>query len=315
VSTAPRRPPAIGDSPRIVIVAPSGPIDQRRFASGFARARHELGDAVWTESENLHDREGYFAGDDAARTGAIQAALRDPESQVIWCARGGYGSTRILGGLDGSLLRRQPKCIIGFSDVTALLCWAWVKGGLSSLHGPVITQLAGLHPMDVSATVEWLRGEVPPPLEADADAVSVIGGGSVDGPLFPANLEVLRSLVGTPWLPDFRGGIVALEEVGEQPYRIDRALTQLISSGAFTGVVGVVVGQLTACDDPRADATRPTASAVVEERLRRLGVPVFTGAPFGHAADRNAPLPFGARVRMNADDATLHFLEPVTAPA
>jgi muramoyltetrapeptide carboxypeptidase len=307
-----RRPVALTPGAGIHVLSPSGPVDPKRFERGRARLAHLFDQQAWSASESLFARSGYFAGDDAIRIRALHEAFSD-DSSVIWCARGGYGLTRIINKLDAKLLSRKPKCIVGFSDVTALLAWAYARADICGLHGPVVTQSGTVHPADLEATKEWLVGEVPAPLEAESDAVSVINGGSVEGPLFAANLEVLRSLIGTPFLPDLRGHILAIEEVGEAPYRIDRSLTQLIASGALRGVAGVVVGQLTACDDPKGEGDRPSAAQVVVERLTRLGVPVFTGAPFGHASARNFPLPIGARVRLDADNATLLFLEPLCA--
>ena len=308
-----RRPAALTPGAGIHVLSPSGPVDPKPFERGRARLAHLFDEQSWSASEALFARSGYFAGDDATRIRALHDAFADRDSAVIWCARGGYGLTRIISKLDAKLLARHPKCIVGFSDVTALLAWAYSQADLCGLHAPVVTQSGTVHPADLEATREWLQGDVPAPLEAESDAVSVINGGTVEGPLFAANLEVLRSLIGTPFLPDLRGHILAIEEVGEAPYRIDRSLTQLIASGALRGVVGVVVGQLTACDDPKGEGDRPGAPQVVIERLTRLGVPVFTGAPFGHASDRNFPLPIGARVRMDADNATLLFLEPLCA--
>ena len=310
-----RRPPPFEAGQHLHLVAPSGPVDVQRFEKGRARLVHSLERAGLAPqlrpAASLFARRGYFAGEDRARISDLRAAFGDPEPGVVWAARGGYGLTRILAQLDPKLFARARKCIVGFSDITALLSWAYTAADLCSLHGPVVTQISSLHPHDLDATLEWLRGEVPPPLEAEDGGV--VHGGAVEGPLIPANLEVLRSLVGTPFFPDLDKKILALEEVGEQPYRIDRALTQLIAAGALRGVAGVVVGQLTGCDDPRRkeDGDRPTAEEVFTERLGRLGIPLFTGAPFGHEPDRNYPLPFGARVRLDADNATLIFLEPL----
>jgi muramoyltetrapeptide carboxypeptidase len=139
----------------------------------------------------------------------------------------------------------------------------------------------------------------------------VLHGGTVEGPLIAANLEVLRSLVGTRWFPSLAGTILALEEIAERPYRIDRALTHLLQSGALRGVRGVIIGQLTGCEEPADGNLGPPAGAVVLERLATLGVPVVTGFPFGHDAQRNAALPFGTMARLDADQCTLEFLEPV----
>ncbi len=301
-------PPALRPGDRIHVVAPSGPVAAQRFDRGLRVLRRHL-DAEFILADNLHEQEGYLAGSDRERLAALHAAFADPEARAILCARGGYGATRLLGALDASRLRERPKLIVGFSDITALLCWASVRAGLPGIHGPVVTQLSTVGMPDVLRLVDLLRGELPPPLEATEG--TVLHGGTVEGPLVAANLEVLRALVGTRAMPSLAGTILAIEEVGERPYRIDRSLTQLLSCGALRGVRGVVVGQLSACEEPEGGQYGPSAHEVVVERLSTLGVPVVTGFAFGHEAERNAALPFGSRVRLAADDCTLLFLEPV----
>lgn len=312
MTSAPARPgPALVAGSAIHVVAPSGPVPTDRVGRGIAVL--ERAGFIVRRSTNLEHAEGYFAGDDATRLSALTRAMAG-EAAAIWCARGGYGLTRLLDRLDPAVLRERPRPVLGFSDVTALLAWAWTHAGAMSLHAPVVTQLGELPPEDVEATLDWLRGEVPAPLEADPLGGTVLSGGTVEGPLLAGNVEVLRSLVGTGHLPSLEGAILAIEEVGERPYRIDRALTHLLASGALRGLRGVVVGQLHACLEPEHGGSQGwTAQEVIADRLGRLGVPVVTGFPFGHARDRNAPLPVGARVRLRADDGLLEFLEPVTA--
>jgi muramoyltetrapeptide carboxypeptidase len=295
---------------RVRVIAPSGPIPVERFDTGLRVLRRRI-DLDVVLAPNLLEQDGYFAGNDAVRLAAVHEALGDAETRAVLCARGGYGATRLLGALDPERLRRQPKLLVGFSDVTALLCWAWVRAEVTSIHGPVVAQLAGLADEDIDRLLELLGGGVPMPLHADAG--EAIAGGSVEGPLVAANLEVLRSLVGTRFMPSLAGTVLAIEEVGERPYRIDRALTQLLSSGALRGVRGVAVGQLLRCEEPEDGNVGPSAHEVVIERLRTLGVPVVTGFPFGHDSARNAALPFGARVRLDADACAIEFLEPVAA--
>jgi len=180
------------------------------------------------------------------------------------------------------------------------------------VHGPVVAQLGELPGPEVDHCLDLLRGDLPSPIAADADTSAVLCGGTVEGHLIVGNLEVLRSLVGTPWMPDLEGAILGIEEVGERPYRIDRALTQLLTSGALRGVRGVLVGQLHGCVEPEHGKSRgATAAAVIEERLGKLGIPVVTGFPFGHSPSHNIALPFGPRARLHADDATLELLEPL----
>ncbi|MEM9456115.1 MAG: LD-carboxypeptidase [Myxococcota bacterium] len=302
------RPAALGPGDRVHVVAPSGPVAAERFDRGLRILRRHL-DADLVLADNIHEQQGYFAGSDGLRLRCLHEALGDPQARVVIAARGGYGATRLLGALDPSRLREHPKLLVGFSDITALLCWAWVRAQVPSVHGPVVTQLSTTHPEDVERLVDLLRGQIPPPLESSEG--TVVHGGTVEGPLIAGNLEVLRALVGTRFMPSLSGAILALEEVGERPYRIDRCLTHLLSSGALRGIRGVIVGQLTACEEPEGGQYGPTAHEVVVERLTALGVPVVTGFPFGHASERHAALPFGAPVRLVADDCTLLFLEPV----
>jgi len=291
-------------------VAPSGPVDMGRVQRGLAHVRAHFGPGAPQLAPNLAQRSGYFAGDDATRFEALSAALQDPDLRVLWAARGGYGATRLLRRLDPAWAR--GKLIVGFSDITALMCWAWTAAGQPSIHGPVVAQLDALDPGDRERLWDLLAGELPVPLVAEGEGAGSLCGGRVEGTLMPANLEVLRSLVGTPFLPSMRGAIVALEEVGERPYRLDRALTQLLDSGALRGVAGFAIGQLHACNEPAAGGSQGwSAREVVEDRLARLGVPVVTGLPFGHAPGRNAAIPFGVRGRLDADQGSLEVLEPL----
>ncbi|EDM80161.1 hypothetical protein PPSIR1_35962 [Plesiocystis pacifica SIR-1] len=294
----------------IHVVAGSGPVKADRLARGLAHIRRRCGEP--TQAPNLATRTGYFAGDDATRLATLDAAFRDAQARVVWAARGGYGLTRLLRRLDPAPLRERPKLLVGFSDVTALLCWAWTQAGLMGVHGPVVGQLGELPPDDLERLWTLLEGELPEPLVAgeDGQPCTTLGAGRVEGRLFPANLEILRTLIGTPWLPDLRGAIVAVEEIGERPYRLDRALTHLLESGALRGVAGVAVGQLHACVEPENGGSKGwSAEEVIEDRFGRLGVPVLTGLPFGHAPKRNAALPFGAPARLDLEGASLEILE------
>lgn len=308
------RPIRPGD--RIGIVATAGPVPEDRLRDGIAILEQELG-VTCVLADNVLDhgargaRHGYLAGSDEQRVASLEAMVKDPGIAAIWCARGGYGTTRVLAQLDAQLLREHPKPLVGFSDVTALLCWAQ-RAGLPGLHGPVVSQIATLREEDRRRLWSWLRGELPLPLVASAS--QVLGHGQVLGRLIPGNLEVLRSLLGTPWFPNLRGAILALEEIGEAPYRIDRMLTQLLTSGALADVTAVAVGQLFRCEAPAGIAS-PSALEVIWERLQSLSIPMVTGFPFGHDPQINAALPFGLSVRLDADAQRLEFLEPLCSRA
>jgi muramoyltetrapeptide carboxypeptidase len=295
------------------VIAPSGPVDLDRTRRGLAHLRQRFG--APSLATNLERRAGYFAGDDGERLAALGLALRDERAGVIWAARGGYGVTRLLARLDPELLRTRAKLFVGFSDVTGLLCWAFVHARVPGIHGPVVAQLDELAEPDRARLWDLLDGELPEPLLADEHSTT-LHGGRVEGTLIAGNLEVLCALIGTPHMPSLQGAILAIEEVGERPYRIDRALTHLLDSGSLRGVAGVVVGDLHRCSEPENGGSRGwTAQEVVEDRLARLGVPVLLGLPFGHVPGRNAALGFGVRARLDADQGALEQLEPLPVPA
>jgi muramoyltetrapeptide carboxypeptidase len=289
------RPPRLSPGDRVAVVAPAGPVPRDRFAAGaqILAARYQL-----VHDERLFAQTGFLAGSDDERRHELEAALRDPDIKAVFCARGGYGLTRILSQLDTGGLLRAPKPIIGFSDATALHAWA-AKLGLATVHGPVVTQLGDVPGEDAESLFALLESPEPPP---PIDGLRRLSNDDAEGVLTGGNLELISRLVGTPWQLDLDGAILLLEEVGERPYRIDRALTHLWMSGALDGLKGVVLGGLEQCDERKGPS--PTAEEVVAERLR--GVPILAGAPIGHGT-RNRAVPLGARVRISGS--SLVFLE------
>jgi len=285
----------------VAVVAPSGPVPRARFEAGAAilAARYRL-----VHDERLFAQEGFLAGSDDARLSELTQALADPATGALFFARGGYGLMRILPSLDAATFQRSPKPIVGFSDVTVLHAWA-ARAGVVSIHGPVVTQLGDLPPPDVQSLIDLLES-AEPPLPVDG-LRRWAGRGKADGVLRGGNLELISRLVGTPWALPLDGAILLLEEVGERPYRIDRALTQLELAGALVGLRGVVLGDLERCQETNG-APSATAEEVVVERLSRLGVPLLGGMPMGHGK-RNRALPLGVKVELDADAGRLVFLE------
>lgn len=307
---SPIRPKPAGANANVAIFAASGPIERHRFEPGFKRLKRLFGTVSLPENLYACER-GLFAGRDSVRLQQLRTVLANPDIDVVIAARGGSGVTRLLDRLDPGLLRDHPKLLVGFSDITGLLAWTLKCVGMTCIHGPVVTQVATLHPECLQRLQDMLAGEVPPALAAEQGTVLL--GGCVEGPLFAGNIEVLRTLVGTRAMPDLRGHILALEEIGERPYRLDRALTQLMSSGALRGVKGIALGQLTGCEEPEGRPFAvPRAEDVVTARLLDLRIPVVTGFAFGHDNVRNQALPIGTMVRLDADNATLTCLEPCT---
>jgi len=255
---------------------------------------------------------GYLAGSDERRADELNRYLRDPDVRAIVAARGGYGIMRILDRLDAEALRRDPKLIIGFSDVTALLCWARECAGVRGIHGPVAAQLGELGSEDE----EWLynlmestapAGRVPTQLSG----FGAVAEGNRQGPLWGGNLCILSNLAGTAYAPRLHGAIALFEDVGERPYAVDRYVTHLALAGVLDGAVAAVLGDFTRCEETIGPA-EPDVWSVLGERLGHVVLPALRGLPVGHG-NRNLALPLGARCAIDFDSGELHLLEAAVA--
>jgi muramoyltetrapeptide carboxypeptidase len=311
-------PVALRSGDRVAVVAASGPLQDRKgLDAGLERLkrwglRPEVG-------KHALESFGFLAGQDAARAADLQAAVADPGVRAIFFTRGGYGLTRILDGIDLSPLARDPKPVVGFSDVTALLCAAWSAAGIATFHGPMVAgdNLDG-PTEDLQRALLFEPGSVRAlPADASDPPPHVMVAGTADGPLIGGNLSLLGALQGTRFAPKTAGAIVFLEDTDEAPYRVDRLLTQLAQTRFFESVAGVVVGDFANAASPKgAEAT--DLAWVLHDRLGRLKVPVAYGFPFGHRP-RSWTLPFGVRARLDAPDRaktpTLTIVEPAVRAA
>jgi len=297
--TATFQPPAaLRPQDRVAVIAPASGFERGPFDAGLAlldaRYRTEYGNG-------LFERRRYLAGSDDRRLAELHAALTDPGIRAVFCARGGYGATRLLRQLAASAPAGAPKPLIGFSDITALHLWLQAYGRIS-IHGPVLTQLPRLSSATCTRLFDLLESVRPaPPLAGTATYV----GGVAEGPLLGGNLSVFTRLLGTPYLPALDGAILLLEDQGERPYRLDRMWTHLQLAGVFERVRGIALGSFTACEERGADYT---SDEVLRELATSTGLPCAAGLPIGHG-DVNEPVPLGVRVRLDADAARLTFLE------
>ena len=268
-------------------------------------------------ANNIHARHGFLAGSDRERAGDIMQMFADKKVRAILCLRGGYGSARLLDRLDFDVIRRHPKILSGYSDVTTLHWALAVKAKLMSVHAPMLNGELDANDLPEFTRKSFFRTV----MKAEASGsisdgcpeknISIVRGGQAEGRLVGGNLSVLCATLGTPYVPSFKGKIFFFEDIGEKPYRLDRMLTQLLNAGLLQQVAGVAVGVNPDCHDPRASAGgefRQTAADVVKERLESLGVPVVTGLPFGHVA-LNATLPVGAKATLDGDNGDLIITE------
>ena len=300
-----RRPSLLRAGDVVGVAAPAGPFDRASFLTGLDVLRRL--DLVPRFSEAIFTKTSYLAGDDARRGDELLALLRDPDVAAIFCARGGYGSMRLLETHGDALLDAIPKArglLVGFSDATALHA-AWLRAQTMSVHGPVVTSLARVGERSRTA-LRQLLFEAAPLGEVKLDAPIAITPGSARGPVVGGNLSVLTRLVGSPWMPALTGKILFCEDVGERPYRLDRMLTHLRLSGALAGLAGILLGDFTRCEEPGGLPEDRGSLAVVRERTEDLGIPVLAGLPSGHG-DECFPFLHGSDVTLDADRGVVVF--------
>jgi muramoyltetrapeptide carboxypeptidase len=249
---------------------------------------------------HVAERNGYLAGTDTARLSDLNDALRDDLIDGIWCVRGGYGAMRLLDELDTDAMRRHPKVLLGYSDITALHTAFAVRSNVITFHGP--TARSKMTPF-TRESLEHAVCSFTDPCGVVADA-RVLRGGRASGPLVGGNLALLAALCGTAYAPDYEGAILVLEDVGEQTYRIDRMLRQLLLCGALQRVAGIAYGHFTEGTKP-GDTTSRELDDVLREAAEIAGVPAIAGIPLGHIDDQWT-IPLGARAELDADAQSLH---------
>jgi muramoyltetrapeptide carboxypeptidase len=265
---------------------------------------------------HLAGRYGYLAGTDADRAADVNAMFADPAVRAVFAVRGGWGCARILPRLDFATIRKNPKLLVGFSDITALHLAFAAKAGFTTIHGPNAASSWGQFSWDAFRAVAFDAGTptLANPvghedrLAQRAGRVRTFRPGVARGRLLGGNLTVLSALVGTAYLPDFTGALLFIEDIGEQPYRIDRMLTQLSLAGILGKIKGLIFGQCTDCGPGGPSYGGFTLSQVLQQHLEPLGIPAFQGGQFGHVANQYS-LPLGVEAEMDASAGTIKLLE------
>lgn len=285
---------------QVGIVAAAGPAEPEHLALIEPLfARHGLRAKLFP---SCFQRNGFLAGPDGDRLRDLHDAFADPDVHTIFSLRGGYGSGRLLDRIDTGLLRRHPKLLVGYSDITALHALLY-RAGLPSLHAPMPASdlVRAGHEDDAAALFTLLREG----LRAGHTMQPALGeralciDGVAEGPLIGGNLSLVASLVGTPWAWPMKGAILFLEDINEEPYKVDRYLLQLRLSGALESAAGFLIGSVS-------DEASP--AEVLSDYLTPLGKPVLAGWPAGHGTPNRA-LPIGVRVRIDSTAGTLVLIE------
>ena len=298
------------------LVSPSSATDDSFNLQLAREAMEALGFKVKTGA-HMGGRRGHLAGTDAERAGDLNAMFADPSVKAIVCTRGGSGAARLLPLLDYDAIRRNPKVLLGYSDITALHNAIHAKTGLVTFHGPIGSGSWNAFNVDQFQRVLLNRELVEFRNKVDAgdelvprrNRTITITGGKARGELVGGNLTVLTALAGSPYLPDFSGKILFLEDVSEAPYRVDRMFSTLKLMGALDKVAGVIFGECTDCK-PGDGYGSLTLEQIFDDHIRPLKVPAYRGAMIGHIREQFI-VPVGGKVELDADAGTFRMLEPV----
>lgn len=311
------RPPRLRPGDTVGLISPSTPVTDPDLLQKAARTIEYFGwRAKW--GRGVGRKSGYFGSSVEERVDDLHAMFADPSVKAVFAIRGGYGSSQMLDKIDYELIRRNPKIFAGYSDITAMHLAIHQKTGLITFHSPV-----PLSPFTEYSRKSFLKaiGEASPlgrqgnPPESDtlrpSHTLRTIVPGRATGRLVGGNLTLVSTLMGTPYELDTRGAILFLEDVGEEPYRIDRMLTQLRLAGKLDQAAGIIFGE---CVDCGPSDYKPFVSAgfslgeVVDAILGRVKVPVLSGLTIGHTSDQMT-LPMGLSTRLDADAGTIEILE------
>jgi len=299
-------PPRLIKGDTVAIVAPAGPIERQEGLNRGIKALERMGFRV-QYSRRIFQSSRYMAGDDTARADELILALQDNSIKAIVGLRGGYGCMRLIPHLIKKRLHVQPKIFLGFSDLTTLHLFFNIYFGWITIHGPVATTLDfGISPSEQESHLLslWTNPEYLPTLNFPQS--ETWNPGKAEGTLVGGCLSLIAASIGTPYEIDTEGKILFLEDMGEPPYRLDRMITHLNLAGKLQSLAGILLGTFHECEPDQGDYS---CGDVLREMLRQLHVPVLANFPAGHGPE-NWAIPLGVRVRIDAVERSVQFLEP-----
>jgi muramoyltetrapeptide carboxypeptidase len=295
------RPSRLRPGDRIALVAPASAFNPSDLEAGVAELRRLGFEAVY--DENILARGRFEAGTPETRARVLHQAWRDPSVAALVAVRGGYGSQQLLPLLDPEVMRAGGKLLIGYSDITALLCWSFAHG-VVSMHGPMIEGRLSKGPSAYDPA-SFLRAvtSAEPMGPLSPEGLEVLAPGEAEGPIVGGTLTQLVSLLGTPWAFELpANALLLLEDVAERPYRVHRMLTQLAQSGALARAGALVFGEFPGCDEPGGG---PQIKDVIREFVQGFPGPVLFGFPVGHTRGPSWTIPIGVRGRVTSTPAAV----------
>jgi len=313
------KPPKLKEGDKLGLITPGSYISVEEKEESIKNLK-ELGFEV-EFSDKLMLMNGYFSGNDKERADDINEMFERDDIKGIVCARGGYGCVRTLPHINYEVIKENPKVLIGYSDVTALLYGIYKKTRLVTFHGPV-----GISTYTDFSKKYFKRVLIDPENELELTSSSsgnneniygttTIISGTASGELVGGNLSIVVSLIGTEYDIDTKGKIIFLEEYIEEPYRIDRMLTQMIQAGKFDDAAGIALGVFRKCESKEENPSFSNSfnlMEVLKDRLSNLKIPVVFGLSFGHVKDKFT-IPFGIKAELDAYNYKLKLLETAVA--
>jgi muramoyltetrapeptide carboxypeptidase len=302
------QPPALREGDKVGLLAPASSFSHGDFLSGCNRLREMGYEPVY--SENIFERDLYFAGTAERRTQEFMGLWEREDIAALICVRGGYGSNYLLDKLDYKMIAGQPKILLGCSDITSLLTAITDRTGLVTFHGPMVAKDIAAQTIDLFSWNNSLRGAAS--WEVPASGIEILRPGKVEGRLYGGCLSMLVASLGTPYEIQTDNTILFIEDVSEKPFRIDRMLMQLRLAGKLEQVRGVVFGEMLDCLPPKGETY--TLQQVILRVLAPYNVPIVYGLKSGHVTGGNITLPFGVQAELAAENSgvTLKVLEAST---
>ncbi|SEG17129.1 S66 peptidase family protein [Algoriphagus boritolerans] len=309
-------PKSIQKGDTVGIISPSAATADRMEFTYAKEAMEALGFKVKL-GENLKNRFGHLAGTDEERANDLNQMFSDQEVKAVIGIRGGSGAARILPMIDYATIKANPKPLLGYSDITALHCAIYSQTGMITFHGQNGTgswnsfnvkqfEKVFFEKELVTYQNEMTKGD---DLVTKGNRIQTLKGGTAEGVILGGNLTVLTALSGTPYYPDFHNSILFIEDIGEDPYRIDRMMSTLHLNGTLGKIKGFIFGQCSGCT-PGGGYGSFTVDQIMDHYILPLGIPAYTGAMIGHIP-RQFIIPVGAKVRMDSDAGTFSLTESV----
>jgi muramoyltetrapeptide carboxypeptidase len=308
------KPPALKKGDVIGIVSPaSSPDDFTRIEQGV-KYLESLGYRVKL-GKHIFKRYGYLSSTDDERADDLNEMFADEKVKAIICVRGGYGTPRLLDKVDYNLIKKKPKIFVGYSDITALQLAIFKKTGLVTFSGPMLAVDIYSNFDSFAEEFFWRiltsrekKIEIKNPNGVE---LNTLKSGKATGTLLGGNLSLIASIMGTKYQPSFNGSVLVIEDIGEEPYRIDRYLSQLKNSGVLYKINACILGQFTDCA-PKEPEKSLTLEQIFNDYLGNLKIPVISNLSYGHIPQK-LTLPLGARVRVDAKRQKITIIESVLA--